>query len=406
MSPMYSHDFPFESSKPSSQCGPLCTPGPSGVFCGSPDGCTPCELEDINFLNCYIVGFSGKLGLGGSESSVNIDLVERSVFPCPSASPCVSSASPNPSSQSSPKPSCEPNSSYSGQLGHIYTFQVGGFCFTGILANHNYSENDGGYRYKVSLTDGRQALGNVTVILNGYYGDVPASSKPNLINAVYELEKSAGNDTCGSGDKCKDFGKSGSGYRGIFVKKALEAINKKVVQLPISNACLIMDLTKLIEVASPYQRTTSIENSVLELITLAAEEVGHDFFVRIVGNTIEVVPIDRRKQVPPRALFDFMEDMAKDNPVSDREYGEEMTFEKSKRFVIGTNYNYLVLVDNDGDCDPEQEPDGGPCPGTFAHSLHQYTIDNEPGDQTQGPVVEASTTDVTCDILLKDYLPK
>lgn len=398
MPPMYNNDFPFVSASPSAECGVSCSPGPSGVICGSTDACVPCELEDVNFLNCYIVGFSGKLGLGGSESSLSVDLVERSVYPCPSGSPCPSS--------SYPLVSCEPNLTYSGKLGHLYTFQVGSFCFTGVLANHSYSENDGGYRYKVSLTDGRQALSNVTVILNGYYSDVPASSKPNLINALYEIEKSVGDDICGSGNKCRDFVKSGANQKGMFLKKALEAIDKKVVQLPISNACLIMDLSKLIEIASPYQRVTSSESNVLELITVAAEEVGHDFFVRIIGNTIEVVPVNKTEQIPPRALFDFMEDLAKDNPVSDREYGEELTFEKSKRFILGTNYHYLVMVDNTNLCEESTIPTGtGVCPGDDAYQRFQYRIDDEPGVQKQDAALSAVTNDTFCDQKLADYLP-
>lgn len=401
---MYTGEFPFESPAPSpgQECGVECSPGPSGAVCGSIDGCAPCELEDVNFLNCYVVGFSGKLGLGGSESSVSVDLVERAVYPCPSTSPCASGSAPN--------TDCDENLTYSGELGHVYTFQVGGFCFTGILANHSYSENDAGYRYKVSLTDGRQALSNVTVILNGYYSDVPPAAKPNLINALYEIEKSVGDDICGSGNKCKDFVKSGANQKGMFVKKALEAINQKVVQLPISNSCLIMDLTKLIAIASPYQRVTSTESNVLELISMACEEVGHDFFVRIVGNTIEVVPVNKTEQIPPRALFDFMEDLANSNPVSDREYGEELTFEKSKRFILGTNYHYLVTVDTQSDvdniCGPTDPPtDTGVCPGDDAYHRFNYRIDDDPGSQYQQPAQSGVTNDPICGTLLQEYKP-
>lgn len=403
--PIYTGEFPFESPSPNPgpECGVECGPGQSGVVCGSADSCSPCELEDINFLNCYVIGFSGKLGLGGSESNVVIDLVERALYPCPSTSPCASGEYPGSDCDTQ-------NSTYSGELGHVYTFQVGGFCFTGILANHSYSENDAGYRYKVSLTDGRQALGNVTVILNGYYSDVPQTAKPNLINALYEIEKSVGDDICGSGNKCKDFVKSGANQKGIFIKKALEAINQKVVQLPISNSCLIMDLTKLINIASPYQRVTSTESNVLELISMACEEVGHDFFIRIVGNTIEVVPVNKTEQIPPRALFDFMEDLSKNNPVSDREYGEELTFEKSKRLILGTNYHYLITVDTQNNvsdiCGPTDPPSStGVCPGDDAYRRFNYRIDDEPGSQYQEPAQSPVTNDPLCDTILQQYTP-
>lgn len=400
---MYDGEQPFSSSAPNPSCPASCSPMPTGVVCAAPglvtslyaNGCTvPCELEDINFLNCYIAGFSGKLGLGGSESSVSIDLVERSVFPCPSSSPC-------PVSQSPP---CDASLEYSGKLGHLYTFQVGSFCFTGILANHTYSENDGGYRYKVMLTDGRQALSNVTVILNGYYADAPTPLKPNIINALYELEKSVGDDTCGNGLRCNDFVKSGANQKGIFLKKALEAVNQKICQLPISNTCLIIDVTKIIEITSSFQRSTSVESNVLELITLACEESGHDFFIRIVGNTIEAVPVNKKEQVPENALFNFMETLSQNNPVSDREYGQELTFEKSKKLIIGDNYHYLVLVDgaqNTNGCNADNAPSPEPssssaCAGELAYGRLVYSATDDPSSQIQSSALPWISSDPAC----------
>lgn len=352
----------------------------SNTFCGSVinptdpdfDACDSCDIDNT-FLNCYIAGFSGKLGLGANESSVTIDLIEKKTSPCPSSSPCVSGA-----------PVCEGvGSEYNGQLGHIYTFQVGSFCFRGILTNHNYTEGESGYRYKVVLGgDGRACLSNVNVILGGFYSDIPSELKPNLINAIYELEKSVGDDTCGSGNRCTDFMLSGVSDKGILIKKALQAIDAKLCQVPVSNACLIIDVSKIIAIAPSYYRIASTESTALEIIDSACKEAGYDFFTRIVGNTIEVIPVNKKAVATEHLLFDFMQTLSGDNQVSNREYGQELSYEKSKKLIFGDNIHYLVEVKDTGSGVPVPLADTTVsciAPGYYEYNRFNYSVNSGPG---------------------------
>lgn len=172
-------------------------PNPTGCFiCGYPhdafqdcqsystpciDGAVDClsctgVFSDTKFLGGYIAGFSSKLGFGASETTVTVDLVVQkhdcSMYP---PSGCTST------------PVCD-NDVYTGNLGYLYTFKMGTFCFRGILTNHSYTEDSSGYRYKVNLTDGRSILGGCSVLLNGFYGPIPDKLQHNLINLVRELE--------------------------------------------------------------------------------------------------------------------------------------------------------------------------------------------------------------------------
>lgn len=348
------------------------------------------------FLGGSVVGFTSKLGLGGSESSVTIELAVtqdsasnecsdnilcggvllsesgyESEQDCKDAgnaityvlSSCVpkiicSSPSPSPSVSPSSVPGCGNPTSYSGRLGEIYTFQIGGFVFRGILTNHQYAEGPGGYRYTVTLTDGRSLLDNITVILNNFYLRIPQALKPNLINALFELEKSIEEDWCGSGKRCGDFMKSGASARDpMYIKDALRAINNKPCQVPISGYCLLIDTSALISVVSPAARCEPNQMTVLKLIVLACEQSGYDFFIRIVGNNIVVVPVDRISPIPPSELFKFLKSFNNTGVVSSRDYGQEMTFSKTKKMVSGNNYHYLVRVDSSYDNIPRTTPD-------------------------------------------------
>lgn len=389
---------PYPSTSTNCDSGSLANPNPS---------CKPCSefaQEEENsyyyvgkFLGCDVIGFSAKLGFNTSESTLSVDLgttgipsnqnqqcaqftddygiVHNCFDPnsCTSQDPvngvccfdtsCDDSLNQQECVQQSgvwiANKTCDDNpcykSEYTGQLGYVYTFRVGKFCFRGILTDHQYVENDSGFRYRVNLGDGRQILSNVAVILT-QYARVPESLKPNLINVLYESESSVGDNTCGSGGKCESFGKSGSGNQGMYLKKVLEAIDGKVCQLPKSGACLTINLSKVIDIAPKEYRVSSIDSNVMDLITLACEEAGYDFYVAIVGWEIKVFPINNKYQTAPQLdadapLFQFFNKISDNSRVLDKEYGQELTFNKSKKIIVGDNIRYLTIV----------EPSSSPC---------------------------------------------
>jgi len=376
---------------------PECAPTPSVddcVVCGYPSGalenceslvtpcldgsveCLDCEtsFSDIKFLGGFVSGFTSRLGLGASESVVNVDIVLPK-FRCPDptiSSPVGVCCDPGGSCSSlySGKedcenaggtwvgdkscddnpcfcPECEQDPKYEGKLGHIFTFDMGAFCFRGILSNHNYTEDNSGYKYRITLVDGRTILGNTAVLLNGSYAKLPDEFKNNAIS-VGESESSVIDNNCGNGYQCKDFMTTGSGgYRGVKIKAALEAINGKCVSIPVSNAGLKINVNKLINVVSEELRTTNAESTALELITLAAEESGYDFLVFINNsNEFEVLPINYKRPATEKSLFNFIEDLTAKDIVISKDYGEEMagTSAKNKRIVFGNNISYLTRV--------------------------------------------------------------
>lgn len=327
-------------------------PCPTGTECSSytgcficgydPTGCGPSGCKDYfssqhvnyTFLNGFIQGFNAKLGIGGSESSVNIDLVFEDNRCYPSGGPTGCSP-------------CPSGSGYDGRLGYLYTFSMGTFCFRGILTNHTYSEDGGGYKYRLTLNDGRNLLSKITIILNNIYDRPPSGLQHQILNALYFLEPSI--DDCDGWNKCNDFMRSGANTKGIFLKKALQQLNNKQIQIPISKACLRLKLDRLISIMPSTYRTNQTESSLLELIELCCEETGHDFFVQITrDNELEIFPVDYTIAVSGTPLLNLITKFSSSDLNTTTEYGEEMTFEKNKRLVFGDNFHYLTIVESSG----------------------------------------------------------
>lgn len=338
---------PFLTSTPNDPCNSSpCPQNTDCLVCGFVDtNCPPgsgCEslFGDIKFLNGYITGFSSRLGFGGSESSVNVDLVFPKNICMPSPSP---SASVQPCEHEQEQ--CVELDKYSGRLGYVYTFSLGGFCFRGILSNHTYSEGSDGFKYRLTLTDGRNLLNGIAVILNSIYDRPPKPLEHTLLNALYYLEPSV--DDCDGAQKCNDFMKSGANKKGIFLKRAIKELNKKQIQIPISKICLTLNFDKLEKILLDSYRTNNIESSLLDLITLACDEAGYDFFCKIsADNKLEVIPVNYKKIITDKPLLKFLDDLdATNDIVISREYGEEMTLEKNKRIVFGDNYHYITTIE-------------------------------------------------------------
>lgn len=391
---------PFPTGLDDTKCDPDITPSGSLLLCPQIDADTPCEIQDNKFLNCYIVSFSSKLGYGADESSITIELVESHLIDTCINGDCSSdmtdgicvSLSTGEEIQATDAKDCVQQGNtrwicganniddkYNGRLGHVYTFVAGNFAFRGVLSNHKYRESESGYRYTVTLTDSRQVLDSVKVIVGGYYAKVPSELQFNLINALYNTEPSVTDETltC-KGLRCRDFTASGTNHRGMLVRKALEAINNQYIQIPISKACLSIDVTEIIDQCNQYIRVTSNEMSVLELISLACSESGWDFYTKIEGNTIKVYKVLKNQAFNDDILFNFIESIDK-NTLIERDYGQELTFEKSKKFIIGDNYRYLLMLDEDSNC-AETEPvvSGAPAcsVGFVPPALHEYKSAN------------------------------
>lgn len=379
------HNFtnPFPTTEPSEKCGDPCSSGDCLNICGFDPACASSGCASLftqtQFLNGYIAGFNSRLGLSGSESSVSVDLV----FPnneCDTSGSC---------------PSCPSGSSYDGHIGYIYSFCIGQFSFRGILSNHNYSVDSGGYKYRLTLTDGRSILSNIVVILNTIYDRPPQKLQHNLLNALYFLEPSI--DDFDGNNKCKDFMKSGANKKGIFLNRALKELDGKQIQVPVSKLCLTLDFTKLLKIVPLSYRTSSTESTLLDLISLACEESGYDFFCKISNdNKLEIIPVNYKTAVNGTPLLTLIDNFNQQDIVISKEYGEEMSFEKNKRIVFGDFYHYLTTVeepeyDVNESCNLSPDPDS--CKTINAPFDKKVTRDtNNPLEAFENPEPDCSPT--------------
>jgi hypothetical protein len=272
-------------------------------------------MPSVKVFNCEIISVTCNLGFGGQESSLRLQLVE----------------------------SC--GLSYNGALGCVYTIVIGGFSFTGVLADHTYNQSASGLVWDVRLTDGRQSLSNVAVILNDYYCNI---NTPNLINVLAILEPSV----CNLG--CADFMSSFKDDLGIPMLYILQAIQGKTCILPVCGVTMYIDVSAVIAICPAYLKITDTSSNVLNLIDQACSEAGYDFMINIIGNTFTVVPIDKKNSPPSGALATFLNAIAASScggqGTIDYRYGEETTYEPSKKLVIGENVHYLMVVNKNGEC--------------------------------------------------------
>lgn len=279
-------------------------------------------MPSVKFLNCEIVSLTCNLGFGGQESSVNLKLVECGI-------------------------------PYSGSLGCVYTISIGGFLFTGVLADHTYSQSSSGFVWDVRLTDGRQSLSNVAVILNDYYCNI---NTPNLINVLALLEPSV----CNLG--CADFMASFKDDLGIPMLYILQALQGQSVLLPVCGVTMYLDVSPIIAICPGYLKVSDTSSNVLQLIGQACDEAGCDFIITIIGNTFTAIPINKKFPPPNGALGTFLNAIAASScggaGTIDYRYGEEASYESSKKLVIGEKVHYLMVVSKNGDCSGKP-PEGG-----------------------------------------------
>lgn len=279
-------------------------------------------------FNCSVVNIDINLGFNGQDSTVNLTLVED----------------------------C---GSYNGSLGCVYTIDYFGLTFRGVIAEHEYSISPRGMVWRVRMSDGRQSLSNVSVIMNDYY--CPITEVPNIINALAKLEPSV----CYGG--CRDFMTSSKDEQGIPLLYVLRAIQGEPVVLPVCHEILSIDISAVIAICPAYVKVTETYSSVLQLIDIACSEAGADYYVNIIGNTFVVTPISKKFPAPDGALNVLMETINSQcggGATVDRSYGEETTYTPAKKLVIGENLHYFLEIDS-GSCDgwPGNGPSPPPPPG-------------------------------------------
>tara|TARA_B100002019_G_scaffold135241_1_gene116568 strand:- start:6254 stop:7207 length:954 start_codon:yes stop_codon:yes gene_type:complete len=271
-------------------------------------------------FNSDIISLTCNLGFGGSESTLTLQLADCG--------------------------------DYNGSLGCVYTINVGGFSFTGVLADHTYEQSSSGFTWNVRLTDGRQSLTNVSVIMNDYYCNY---NTPNLINVLALLEPSV----CSF--DCTDFMASFKDEGGIPMLFILRALQNQTVLLPVCGVTMYIDVSAIIDICPFYLKVNDTSSNVLNLIDQACQEAGFDFVITIVGSYFTAIPINKKVAPSDGALLTLLNTISAQSCDGkgdiNHSYGEETSYEPSKKFVIGENVHYLATVNTVGDC--ENMPQGG-----------------------------------------------
>jgi len=278
-------------------------------------------------FNSDIISTTCTLGFGGQESSLSLKLADCG--------------------------------NYNGSLGCVYTVDIGAFSFTGVLADHTYEESSGGFIWNVRLTDGRQSLSNVSLILDDYYCNVAV---PNLINVLARLEPSVCNFNC------QDFMASFKDEGGIPMVFVLRAIHGSSVLLPVCGETLTLDVSAVIAICPFYFKVNEGSSNVLNIIDQACQEAGYDFTISIVGSSFVVRTINKKSEPSDGELLLLLNTISANSCGGkgkiNYSYGEETSYEPSKKFVIGENIHYLTTINKAGSCVnvPQGGDFGGPPP--------------------------------------------
>lgn len=322
---------------------------------GSPGLLSSGELGDCGlvyspFLGSDVQGLTLKLGYGKAETDLNLDLIESVGSYADSGTVTT----------------------YSGELGHIYTFSLGdSFTFHGILQDHTIQLDGAGRKITARLSDGRQYLGNAIVIIGKYYGRsmiytpciAGTVDSINILNALYEIEPGVHaqfyTDGCPDNnyDKCSYFMLSGADKDGMPAYKALTEVNGKFLTLPLTNQTLQIDVSELITLTASrglYIRLTGSYTTILNLIETICNDIGCEYYIYIdkIGDqyTINVKPLDKTQGLSDQfSLRDYLSTnyVGLNNFIS-LNYGQETTYEPTRQIVFGSQYRYFVEIQQSG----------------------------------------------------------
>jgi hypothetical protein len=308
-------------------------------------------LSRITFEGCEVVSASFSIGIGKSNTSVNLQLVETIV------------AGQNPSSFVG----------YTGELGKIYSITVDNVFFIGLLTNHSIKVGASGRSISVTLTDGRDTLENIQIITGRQYGVdgiyLSCDSGQNILSALRSLEPGSSSQfltasNCGgySTEKCSSTAGFGASYRdkhGIPSRNviALFVTAPQVIKLPLSNQTIRIDLSNLQSALTStvkgfYSIIDSNSLSIMELIQSVCDDIAADFNIRLTAGTVGisdfniVVDVINRQQVPTAfALRDYVNDnFANFNLTKELDYGQESTNVTTRKVVMGDNYRYFLQI--------------------------------------------------------------
>lgn len=282
--------------------------------------------------NSVVKGFSATLGVGGTESSIDIDVV----FDL-----------------------CSGGGSADIAPGYAVIAVYGGFSFGGIVDKIEESRSESGVGYKIRVSDPRKLLSSVGLLLDGYLCST-FNSETNFINVDNILQgNSAGSAGCSGtsvpsiGDcNAYQYGKLIGG--GTFILQALQAIQGSTnpIYAPSGVACGF-NFTPLINMVSQraqYATYDGNSSNLLDFLNAAADAASVDIQVNMYGGSqplIEVATIDRFSPVGGTGSFNNKVAAAEAAGVLiNSSSGSELTYNTSKKVILGDSVHYMTTTNN------------------------------------------------------------
>lgn len=269
--------------------------------------------QPIKFLGATVVSFNSSLGLGATESSLTVDLVED----------------------------CEaiPQDKFLPKDGSIIVgapvyLQAGSFSFGGVLTGWSYTQGGSGRTYNAKVVDPRQLLENTVVIVDSYLGNPVQAINYFNAYAYYEGQILQGN--------CDVYGSSKSSESGMpyqMVVQALSGMNP-TIYAPTGYSYRI-DFSSFPQGLPEYYRVAGPGLTLLQLLQDVCDVLGYDFYVSLAsGNVITIGLINLRS--PPPSFSNII--ASYNGSAIELSYGQELRNEVTKAVLFGEQQHYLSRV--------------------------------------------------------------
>ena len=282
--------------------------------------------------NSVVKGFSATLGVGGTESSIDIDVVFDL---CSSAG----------------RANVAP--------GYAVIVVYGGFSFGGIVDKIEESRSESGVGYKIRVSDPRKLLSSVGLLLDGYMCPT-FNNETNFINVDNILQgNSAGFSGCSGGNTpsigdCNAYQNGKLIGGGTFILRALQAIQGSTnpIYAPSGVACgfNFTPLINMVSTRAPYATYDGNSSNLLDFLNAAADAASVDIQVNMYGGSrplIEVETIDRFSPVGNTASFDNKVAAAEASGILiNSSSGSELTYNTSKKLILGDSVHYMTTTNN------------------------------------------------------------
>lgn len=288
----------------------------------------------IKFLGATVLSFNTSLGLGAAqESTLNVDLIED----CEAGDLFLPGA----------------NQLEVGAPVYFSTNINGdGFNFGGVLTNWTVTQGRSGKTFNVKVSDPRQLLENVVVIIDSYNG--PPIKTNNYFNIYAYLERGG----------CDTFGISGSTERGTpytSIISALRQMDDSIVDTEnnVSSVPPIIysptgyrfhiNFDSFPQMTPEFYRVSGPSVTVLQLLQDVCNVLGLEFYVNLSlgilpdGNEIGIINVGTIDlKIPPTSFNNIINQF--NGSATDLTYGEELRNEVTKALIFGEKQHYLSPV--------------------------------------------------------------